>query len=163
MSIPPFPKEPFASVQHEVLEAELLVVIRHTQVTLADIQNLFDRSFGALAAAMKTGQFVAVGPAIAVYYGDPKATFDLEIGFPAMGAPTQDIDSAAGRIHASALPAGRAAFLSHIGSYEGLGDAWATLASAADGEPRGVWIEAYVSDPSTSPDKMRTDLVLPLR
>lgn len=163
MSIPPFPTEPYAQVSHDVLEAELLVVIRHDGVTLADLRGIFDRSFGALGAAAKSGLFVPVGPAIAIYYGDPQATFDLEVGFPAMGAPTADVPSPAGVIHTSALPAGPAAVLSHVGPFDSLGASWATLIGEAHGTARGVYIEVYVSDPSvTDASALRTDLVLPL-
>ena len=163
MSIPPFPQTPYATPTEEMLEAELIVVIRHDHVSIADLTALFDTSFAALGQAAKSGLFVPVGPALAVYHGDPMGTFDLEIGFPAMGAPTADVPTSAGRIHTSALPAGRAAIVSHMGAYDGLGAAWGALVDAADGDPTGVWIEAYVSDPSTTPaEQLRTDLVLPL-
>lgn len=164
MSIPPFPEKPYAELTREVLEAELLVVIRHDAVTADRLRDLFDHSFGALHGAIKAGLFVPVGPAVAVYYGDPQATFDLEIGFPAMGAPTADIPTAAGVIRASAFPAGPAAVISHVGGFDGLGAAWQGLVAQAGGTPTGVWIEAYISDPSTTaPDQVRTDLVLPIR
>lgn len=164
MSIPPFPSTPYADVTYEMLEAELMVIIRHTDVTLADLTAIFDRSFAALGEAISAGLFVPVGPAIAVYRGDPQARFDLDVGFPAMGAPTNDIPTAAGTIRTSALPAGRAAIVSHIGSYDGLGQAWARLVSNVEGTPTGDWIEVYVSDPtSTEAERLRTDLVLPVR
>lgn len=164
MSIPPFPPVPFADVTYDFLEAELLVVIRHNQVTVADLRNLYDRSFGALGQAIAAGLFVPTGPALGIYHGDPSSTFDLEIGFPAIGAPTGPLDSPAGAIRTSSLPAGRAAFLSHVGSFDGMGAAWQKLTSSVEGTPSGVWIEVYVSDPTTTaPDQLRTDLVLPLR
>lgn len=163
MSIPPFPAEPYRAVTTEMLEAELLAVIRHRGVTLDQLRTLFDRTFQALAQAIKAGLFIPVGPALAVYHGDPAATFDVEIGFPASGVPTQAIPTAAGDIHASALPAGPAAVLSSVGSYDALTGAWQKLTSEATGTPTGVWIEVYVSDPATTaPDDLRTDLVLPL-
>lgn len=167
MSIPPLPQAPYRDVTTEMLEAELLVVIRHDDVTVADLPIIFDGSFGALGRALAAGQFVAVGPAYAVYHGDPQGRFDVEVGFPAMGAPTSAIDSPAGRIHASALPAGPVAVLSHVGGYESMSTTWQTLMAGVAGvaaEPRGIWIEAYVSDPSaTNPDELRTDLILPLK
>lgn len=163
MSIPPLAATPYSAITYEQLENELLAVIRHENITIADVATLFDPAFQALGQAIVAGLFIPVGPPFAVYYGDPMATFDLEIGFPAQSVPTQDIPTAAGTIHASALPAGRAAIVSHIGSYEGLGEAWGTLASNVEGTPSGVWIEAYVSDPTSTPaDQMRTDLILRL-
>ncbi|WP_052460558.1 GyrI-like domain-containing protein [Microbacterium gorillae] len=103
-------------------------------------------------------------PAVAVYRGDVQATFDLELGYPAASAPTNAVPSPAGVITTSAFPAGPAAVTSHVGSYEGLGAAWATLVAAAEGTPTGISIEAYVSDPRTTPEEqLRTDLVLPVR
>lgn len=164
MSLPPFAAEPYGAVTAEMLEAELIVVIRHDRVTMADLRELFDTSFGALHSAAKSGLFVPVGPALAIYHGDPQETFDLEIGFPAMGAPTNAIPTPAGVIHASALPAGPVSVLSHIGDFGGLGASWGALISGAASAPLGIYIEAYISDPATTPaDNLRTDLILPLR
>ena len=164
MSIPPLSPEPYTAVTSETLEAELLVVIRHEGVTVADLRNIFDSSFNALGRSMSAGQFIAVGPAYAVYYGDPTGVFDVEVGFPAMGAPTSVIESPAGRIHASALPAGPAMILSHTGSYETMADSWQKVMSGATGELRNIWIEAYVSDPrAVAVTNMRTDLILPVK
>ena len=163
MSIPPLSPAPYVDVTPETLEAELLVVIRHERVTIADLPRIFDSTFTALGRAMSAGQFIAVGPAYAVYDGDPQDVFDIEVGFPAMGAPTNTIESPAGRIHASALPAGPAVVLSHIGSYDSMPDSWQKVVDSGHGKPRGIWIEVYVSDPSsTAPEALRTDLILPV-
>lgn len=164
MSLPPFPEAPYQGVQREMLENELLAVIRHRDVTLQDLQQLYDRTYAALGQAIAAGLFVPVGPALAVYHGDPQGTFDLEVGYPAQSVPTQSVPTAAGDLHASALPAGPIAIASHIGPYDGLGDAWAALvAGAGDAKPTGVWIEVYVSSPVTTPAaELRTDLVMPV-
>lgn len=163
MSIPPFPPTPFTDLTYDFLEAELLVVIRHNGVTIGDLPKVYDRSFGALGQAISAGLFMPTGPALGVYHGDPAGTFDLDIGFPAISAPTSPLDSPAGPIRTSSLPAGRAAFLSHVGTFEGMAGTWKRLMDTVDGTPSGVWIEVYVSDPTTtSPDQLRTDLVLPL-
>lgn len=162
-SIPPLSPDPYREVTNVFLEGALMTVIRHEQKTLADLRDIFDASFTALAEAVKTGWVIPTGPAFAIYHGDPRGTFDLEVGFPALSAPTADIPTSAGTIHASALPAGSAAIVSHVGSYESLGGSWAILAAGAGSEPRGVWIESYVTDPSSTPEAdLRTDLILPL-
>ncbi|MDJ1115261.1 GyrI-like domain-containing protein [Microbacterium dauci] len=163
-SIPPLASAPYREVTSVFLEGALMTVIRHEKKTLADLRDIFDTSFTALAEAVKSGWVIPTGPAYAVYHGDPQGTFDLEVGFPALSAPTADIPTTAGTIHASALPAGNAAILTHVGSYAGLGDTWGTLMASTDTEHRGVWIEAYVADPSSTADAdLRTDLILPLR
>lgn len=164
MSIPPLPETPYSEIQHDYLEAGLLSVIRYRKRRIDDLRDIFDGAFTALAGAIGAGLFLPNGPAIAIYHGDPQGEFDLEIGFPSITAPTQDIETAAGVLHASALPAGPAALLSHVGAYDGMPQAWARLVEGAEGTPRGIWIEAYVSDPSTTPaDQLRTDLILPLQ
>lgn len=163
-SIPPLAPTPYDGAQLLFLEAALMTVIRHNGIRLDDLRTLFDRSFTALGTAVGAGLVTPVGPAFAIYHGDPAGVFDVEIGFPTAGAPTRDIETPAGAIHASALPAGNAMVTSHLGSYDGLGDAWRRLVAAADGQPKGVFIEAYVSDPSTTAtDQLRTDLILPVR
>ena len=68
---------------------------------------------------------------------------------------------------ASSLPAGPAAAATHLGPYDGLGEAWRRLVAAAGGEPSGAWVELYVSDPGDPSElvdgQLRTDLLLPLR
>lgn len=164
MSIPPLASRPYTSVTNDFLEASLLVVIRFDAQRVSDLPDLFDPAFSELHRAAKAGLFTPSGPAVAVYYGDPSGIFDLELGFPALTAPTASIVTPAGEIHASALPAGPAAIVSHTGDYSGLGDAWARLSHEAVGDPRGIWIEAYLSDPRATDDaEHRTDLILPLR
>jgi effector-binding domain-containing protein len=51
-----------------------------------------------------------------------------------------------------------------FGSYEELGSQWAGLVERAGTQglqPGGVLIEVYVSDPSTTPAELRTDLIMP--
>lgn len=143
-----------------------LVVIRHDKVTLADVPALFDGSFGALGAAARQGVIAPIGPAIAVYSGDPSQTFDLEIGFPvdAVSAAIELGDHLAVPL---TIEAGSAFVSSHIGGYDGLAGAWGELAHAAlaaGAEPTGRTIEAYVTEPSpdADPSTLRTDLILPV-
>lgn len=163
MSLPPFPAEPYQGVHQEVLENELLAVIRHRDIELGQLQEVFDRTFAALGQAIAAGLFVPVGPALAVYHGDIEDRFDVELGFPASRVPTSPVTTPAGDLVASALPAGPVAITSHLGSYDGLAAAWEALVAASPAPAGDIAIEVYVTDPSTTEtDQIRTDLVLPI-
>lgn len=161
-----FPETPFGPADRIDLEAVPLAVVRHEGVTIADLSGLFDRGYSAIGGAFASGALTPAGPALAVYRGNPMETFDLELGFPVAEAPSTPIETPGGpTITASALPAGPATATTALGSYEGLGAAWAGLVErtvAGGSTPLGVWIEVYVSDPSTAPESLRTDLLLPL-
>ncbi len=62
-------------------------------------------------------------------------------------------------------PGGRALVTEHAGSYDGLGGAWAELASAvvARGwQGRDDFWEEYLTEPTGDPSALRTRLVMPL-
>ena len=161
-----FPDAPFSSADRLDLDAVPLAVIRHDGIRLADIQEAFDAGYSAIALTFAGDVLIPTGPALAVYHGDPMGVFDLELGFPVQTPPENPIPTASGRvIVASTLPAGPAVATTLFGSYEELGRAWAGLVERAGAEgllPGGTWIEVYVSDPRTTPEELRTDLLMPI-
>lgn len=160
-----FPDAPFGPVDRLDLEAAPLAVIRHEGIGLSDIQEAFDAGYAAIALHFAGGALIPTGPALAIYHGDPMGVFDLELGFPVESPPANPIPTATGGvIVASALPTGPAVATTVFGSYEELGSGWGGLVERAAAEglrPGGVWIEVYVSDPSTAPAELRTDLIMP--
>ena len=160
-----FPDAPFGPADRLDLDAAPLAVIRHNGIRLADIQEAFDAGYSAIALTFAGGVLIPTGPALAVYHGDPMGVFDLELGFPVQTPPENPIPTASGRvIVASSLPAGPAVATTLFGSYEELGGAWGGLVERAGAQGLhlgGVWIEVYVSDPSTTPSELRTDLIMP--
>ena len=160
-----FPDAPFGSLDRLDVEAVPLAVIRHEGIGLSDIQEAFDAGYAAIALHFAGGALIPTGPALAIYYGDPMGVFDLELGFPVESPPEDPIPTATGGvIVASALPNGPAVATTVFGSYEELGSGWGGLVERAAAEglrPGGVWIEVYVSDPSTAPAELRTDLIMP--
>ena len=131
----------------------LVVKSLHKNLTIADLPRVFDAGYSALAAANP------IGPGYALYFGDPMATFDLEIGFPVAADPQIE------GIEVSEYLSGPALALSHSGSYESLGETWGTLSAAflAQGGSFSRSLELYVTDPSvTATEDLRTDLFLPL-
>jgi len=162
-----FPAAPYARAEVGDVDAVPLAVVRHTDVTLDTLTGLFDTGYSAVARLFGDGILIPAGPALAIYHGDPMGVFDLELGFPVAQAPEAPITVDGATVVASALAPGSVVVGSYIGPYDGLGGAWAKLvadAAALGHEPSGVWIEAYVSDPSdTDSENLRTDLILPTR
>lgn len=133
-------------------------VIRHRGITMDDLRPLFDTGYSAVAAS---GVPIA-GPAFALYTGDVSTRFDLELGFPVAGPLAGPVGDP---VEPSELPAGDVLVVSHLGSYEELGQSWAGLFGAAAQrglQPRGSFYEVYVTEPApeTDPATLRTDLFL---
>lgn len=151
--------EPYTEIQVIDLPAQDYAVVQHRGVTMGDLSHLFGAAMGPLQAAMEAGSFRATGPFLAVYSGNVDDAFDLGIGFPAEHvAPQPD-----GEITSLSLPAARAAVISHLGSYSGLGDAWGRFTRDIRGRglaPSSRFLEVYVSDPDVAEEHLRTDLVV---
>ena len=127
-------------------------------IEMSAIADFFDRSFSTLPAVMEAQGVAPTGPAFARYHGQPSDTVDLEVGFPTDRAVEPD-----GEVRASDLPGGRAAHLTHLGSFDQLGESWGRLAGwiAEQGltPTSDIW-EVYVTEPS--PDMDPADLVTEL-
>ncbi|MGC3953692.1 MAG: GyrI-like domain-containing protein [Propionicimonas sp.] len=141
------------------LEPEPTAVVRHTGVTVSELPALFDAGYPAVVAS---GARLA-GPALAIYYGDPMAVFDIEIGFP-VSEPLAGPIGADPAVVPANLPDGQALALSHHGSYDTLPEGWGRLAAEAEARgltPRGCF-EVYVTAPTpdTDPATLRSDLYL---
>ncbi|WP_029261633.1 MULTISPECIES: GyrI-like domain-containing protein [unclassified Microbacterium] len=161
-----FPDAPFGPADRLDLDAVPLAVIRHNGIRIADLSDAFDAGYSAIALTFAGDVLTPAGPALAIYHGDPMDVFDLELGYPVVSPPENPIPTASGSvIIGSALPSGPAVATTVFGSYEELGAGWAGLVERAGAQglrTGSVWIEVYVSDPSTTPAELRTDLILPL-
>ncbi|GAA4984605.1 GyrI-like domain-containing protein [Kitasatospora paranensis] len=131
-------------------------------VPMSDLRDFFDTSFGALARTVQAQRITLLSPAFGLYRGTPGATVDLEVGFVTDG----EVRPEAGVVVGS-LPGGRAARLTHAGSFDGLGASWERLRSwlQAQGLRAGEdrW-ETYVTQPSPDmdPADLRTLLSWPV-
>lgn len=138
------------------IEPEPTAVVRHTGVTIGDLPALFDAAYPAVAASGAA----PIGPAFAIYHGDPSKVFDIEIGFPV----AEPLGSVPGAVVPSTLPPGPALALSHQGSYDTLPAGWDRL--MAEARSRGLtplgWLEVYVTEPTPDldPATLRSDLFL---
>lgn len=160
-----FSAEPYADVTWLELDETHLAVVRHDGVTIADLPALFDAGFGALGSAIASGALSPVGPAVAIYHGDPSQTFDLEIGFP-LGQPLPEaLTVGETELAGSRVLAGPAAALSYWGAYDGLSTAWEKLMSAVHAAGATIransLVEIYVTEPTpdADPATLRTDVI----
>jgi len=161
-----FSESPYGAADPLDLSPVPLAAVRHHGLRLADLGTVFDPSYAALGQAIGTGVLTPAGPALAVFRGDPREVFDLDIAFPVETTLVDPVTLGDVAIEPVELPSGPALARTVVGPYDGLGAAWAELFAAAASQgrrPAGVWIEVYVSDPrTTAPKDLRTDLILPV-
>lgn len=152
----------------EVIEAPSVpsVVVRAADVPMSGIRELFDSAFTALFPALAERGIQPAGPPYSLYHRMPSDTIDLEIGIPVASPLDGEVVTPSGVVLVpSSLPAGRVARTTHLGSYEGLADAWSAFmgALAERGEAPGLpfW-EVYVTEPTPDgdPAALRTDLCM---
>ena len=151
-------------------------VIQATDVPMATIAGFFDSAFGTAFPALFAAGVTPAGPAFALYTRitqDPAFTADVEIGFP-LARPLAELHAGdpvevnGMRVVASELPAGEVAVTSHLGGYDGLGQAWGEFLGrigAMGREPGTPFWESYVTEPGPDmdPATLRTDLFCPAR
>ena len=142
-----------------------LAMAIHERVTMDVLRDLFDATYSAIGGAIARGELTPAGPALALYRGDPRGTFDIEIGFPVHTPWAGPVVADGITIVASEWPPGPTVAVSHIGGYDTLEASWEQLAavasSSASGEPVALG-ELYVTEPSpeAAPAPLRTDLMI---
>jgi AraC family transcriptional regulator len=138
--------------------------------TFADLGGAFPEFLPRIAARITQLGGEIAGPPYARYHVTHGANVDVEIGAPIAAAiaglaPLDEVER--GDVGESALPGGRAAVMVHVGPYPGLGAAWQRvqkLLAEGELEPASPGWENYVDDPSlVPPDRLRTEIVIPIR
>lgn len=160
------PQEPRTQVDWVEIEDVPIAAIPFAGITVAELPAAFDAAFPALMTAIGQSGIEVTIPALAIYHGDPMDRFDLDVAC-ALAAPLpHPIDVGEHTIRPGLIPAADYATVSHLGSYDGLGAAWAELVEAVRGggaEIEPIWIEVYVTDPAEgAPQDQRTDLWVPV-
>ncbi|PWB96156.1 GyrI-like domain-containing protein [Salinibacterium hongtaonis] len=133
-----------------------LVGVIHDVVPMNQMVSFFDRVFATVPQVLAKQDVAIVGPAVAVYFGAPGETADIAAGFPI----ASEIDPAEG-VTSLWLPTGQAVTALHIGSYDGLADAYSRLLewmTERSLTPAQVMWESYVTmpTPEADPADMRT-------
>ncbi|HEY5854542.1 MAG TPA: GyrI-like domain-containing protein [Aldersonia sp.] len=164
----PITEQPRTEVEWLDVADVPLAAIRYDGITQDALVTCFDEGFNALRAAIEAGVVVPAGSPLAVYHGDPSATFDAEIAFPVVTPLTSESEHAGLVVRPSVVAGGRYATVTHVGGYDGLGPAWGGLlgaVAAAGAQPEHRFVEVYVTEPSpeADPATMRTELFAPVR
>lgn len=144
------------------LEPVTVAALRES-VPMAEMTQFFDRAFHAVAEAVGRQGVPFAGPPVGVYFGTPTDTVDVAAGFPLAGPfePTGDVTTLT-------LPAGRAAQVVHVGSYDTMVGTYDRIAAWVREQGLDVdelmW-ETYLTEPTPDgdPSAMRTLITWPLR
>lgn len=138
-----------------------LAVVREV-VPMPALAEFYDRAYAALATSIQAQGRRAVGPAYGLTFSMPTDTIDVAAGFPVDAPVAED-----GVVSPLSTPSGRAVRHEHLGSYDGLGEAWGRLFAWVEARgltPGPLMWEVYVTEPSpdADPAAMVTELTLVL-
>jgi effector-binding domain-containing protein len=135
-----------------------------------ELTDLFSRVPVSVLSQLQWAGAQPSGPLYARYHAFGPDQVDVEIGFP-VEAPIEALPSAAevgpGEVGNSSLPACRAGYTVHRGTYDGLPASYDRLhdwiEARGHGHGDGPW-EVYVDDPGDMTDMSatRTEIVWPL-
>jgi effector-binding domain-containing protein len=157
--------EPYNEVTYLEAPEVPTVVNSVTDYPMANMAEVFDATFSAMFPALGAQGILPVGPAFSLHTRMPSDTVDMEVGIPVDQSLAEATTTDSGiLLKPSRLPAGRIAIVSHLGSYDGLGNAWGAFMQAvadAGHQPSLPFWEIYVTEPGPDQDpaSMRTDLV----
>src|SRR5690625_4471520 len=139
-------------------------VVSKRDFPMYEMNSLMDGTFSHLISALEEVGIQPIGPAFALHHRQPVSTADVEVGFPVDKPLTETLLLPSElEVTGSVLPAGRVGWISHIGGYGGLAEAWgAFTAEIGDSEEQMThpfW-EFYVTPPvpGVNPATLRTDL-----
>lgn len=142
-------------------EACATAIVRVT-VPRADVRPAMAAAVAELFAGLSAQGLAPAGPMYSLHLRMDPDVFDFEVGVPVAGkvAPR-------GRLEPGEIPAARVARAIHVGSYEGLAEAWGELdrwVASESLQPRADLWERYLLGPETDvdPATWRTELNRPL-
>ena len=139
-------------------------VVSHRDYPMYEMSTLMDGTFSHLADALEEAGVTPIGPAFALHHRAPVSTADVEVGFPVDAPLPAPVTLPSGfEVTASVLPAGRIGWITHVGGYGNLAEAWgAFTAEIGESEEQMTYPfwEFYVTPPApgVSPASLRTDL-----
>lgn len=122
----------------------------HETVPMPELTAFFSRAFGTAADAIAAQGTHPAGPPVAVYSGTPTSTVDVTAGFPVEGSVTEFPGTLL-----LPLPTGRAAVITHHGSYESLATTYDVLSRWMRKHglvPTELMWEEYLVGPETTKD-----------
>ena len=140
---------------------ELDTAVEFATLSFAEIGPWLPKALGEVAHYLERKGAGPAGLPFARYHVRSDGHLDIEAGFPA-STPT----SGEGEVEPSDLPAGVAAVTVHVGPYDTIAPAYATLQAwirDRGHEPVGDAWEVYLTDPGVDhdPSTWRTEVIQP--
>ena len=132
-----------------------------TRAAVQDLPQLFGKTYGEIMQYLGELGEQPAGMPFAAYFNMDMQNLDIEIGFPVARQ-----FAGRGNIQPSEFPGGKLATTLHIGPYDQCGAAYADLSNWIKEhgyEPTGVAYEVYMDGPETPPEKIRTQIIYPLK
>jgi effector-binding domain-containing protein len=133
--------------------------VRRATLAQSELVTWFATTYGEVGAYLGAHGITPKGHPFARYHVRTDGRFDVEAGFPVPKLIAGNAD-----VMPSALPAGWVAVLWHVGPYEQIGKAYATLSDwirARGGTLAGDPWEIYHDPPAGDPAEWRTEVVQP--
>jgi effector-binding domain-containing protein len=136
--------------------------VLHERVPMSEIAALIERALRTVMATLAAQGIRPAGPPIAMYFGMPSDTIEMEVGVPIDRPVTPDGDVVAG-----VLPGGSAVHAVHVGPYDALAQTYDRMYAWMQSQgirPKDVMWESYLSDPAEHPDPgtLHTDIFWPI-
>ncbi len=132
-----------------------------TRAAVQDLPQLFGKTYGEIMRYLGELGEQPAGMPFAAYYNMDMQNLDVEIGFPVARKL-----AGKGDIRAGEFPGGKVATVLHIGPYDQCSAAYDALAQWIKDhgyEATGVAYEIYMDGPETPPEKIRTQILYPLK
>lgn len=159
---------PRAAVEFLDVEEIPTVVQKFVDYPLAKMSEAMDGASSALFPVLASQGLQPVGPMFSLYERMPGEHATFEVGIPVDRPLTTPVTTPSGAmLENSVLPGGSIATMSHVGSYDRLGEAWGAFLEAVESSDRTAGLpfwEIYLTEPTpeADPESMRTELVMVL-
>ncbi|MGP9539396.1 transcriptional regulator [Brachybacterium sp. AOP43-C2-M15] len=157
-------EEPASEVRIAQAPEVPTAVVSQRDFPMYELPSLMDGTFSHLVEALAEEGLRPIGPAFALHHRAPVGTADLEVGFPVDAPLTGTLTLPSGyEVAGSVLPAGRVAWITHLGGYGGLAEKWGSftedIGESEEQMTYPFW-EFYVTPPApdVNPATLRTDL-----
>lgn len=133
-----------------------------TTTSVKELPNTVGRAYGAIVQYLGQQGKGPAGSPFVMYYNMDMEHLDVEIGFP-VASPLPGN----GVVHASKIPAGKAAFAVHTGPYATIETTYNALTAfmTERGLVPETWMyERYLNSPEdTPPERLLTEIYFPLK
>ena len=143
----------------EITWTEKTFLTKRAKIGFDKLPDFFTKTYGKIYEAVKKSGIEANGPPCAIYYSmdEEKKETDLAAAVPVKGLE-KDLEG----FERVLIPKSKALKITHYGSYENMGPAYAALEKylKEHGLKKDWTIEEYFSDPSVEkdPNKWKTNI-----